>query len=123
MDHDTTSVDSTFGFAPYPLNKEITNVNNEFSSQSYGVYFDKQRYNVHAKGSKQKGQALPNGEIFKKTDKIGFRINMENKTAELFYNRNNLGVVYQNIPQCIIPVMSGTGYAGKATYSVISTTY
>eukprot|EP01083_Nonionella_stella_P307858 1083870_1 len=123
IDHDGANVNSTFGFAPYPLNKEITDVNRSFHIQSYGVRFLPENYHVYVKGSKQKEQALPNGEKFKKTDKIGFRINMENKTAELFYNRNNLGVVYQNIPKCIIPVMSGTGYDGKSTCSVISTTY
>eukprot|EP01084_Bolivina_argentea_P272014 463025_1 len=121
-----SSLDSAFGFTKYPISTYVTNFGTSFYAQSvgvYGVYFVNTAATVYSKSKEIKKLILPNGVKYKINDKIGYKINMNKKTAELFYNGNSLGVVYENIPDAIIPVVNGNGFGGNVEISVSVTTY
>ncbi len=54
---------------------------------------------------------LPNAQKTKKGDRFGFQVNTETRTCELFYNGVSLGIIYENLPEEIIPAMSAASGA------------
>ena len=39
-------------------------------------------------------------------DKFKFKANMKNKTVTVYHNGRNIGILFQNIPNCIVPAAS-----------------
>ncbi len=49
---------------------------------------------------------LPEGKKPKKGDRFGFRHNLKDGTCEILWNNLNLGIIFKNLPNEIIPAMS-----------------
>ena len=47
---------------------------------------------------------------------------MKDKTAELFYNKKSLGIVFNNLPDKIVPLVTGNGYNGNVILQVTNPT-
>ena len=41
-------------------------------------------------------------------DRFKFKANMKNKTVTVYHNGKNLGALFQNIPNCIVPAASNS---------------
>eukprot|EP01084_Bolivina_argentea_P053706 98552_1 len=122
MENTFKNFDACFGFIQHPHNDCNLNTALYYYKSGHVLYCDNQRKaHVYIKGNKQADVTITN--FLKKNDRIGFRINMKNKTAELFYNGSNVGVVFTNIPKAIVPAVSGTGYDGWVTINVASAAF
>ena len=78
---------------------------------------------VYQNGAQMQTIDIPDTSALNVNDRIGFRVNMQNKTAQLFYNGIDLGTTFTNIPNAIVPAASGTGWSGWTSIKVCATIY
>ena len=127
MDHDWHQYDLCFGFLQHPLTSSY-NYNQSLHYKQVGAVYLPGCHNtakgqIYQEGSKINEFQLPDTDKVNKNDRIGFKVNKQTKSAELFYNGRNVGTVFTNLPKKIVPAASGTGYNGKTTIKVYAVDY
>ena len=104
---------SWIGFVRGPAKQNINNWNyflggNNMNEYSIGFGSGTKSLSIQNKGGYNHNQSVPLTKSVRTGDRFKFKANMKNKTVTVYHNGKNLGSLFQNIPNCIVPAASNS---------------
>jgi len=104
---------SWIGFVRGPAKQYISNWNyylggNNANEYSIGFGSGSKSLSIQNNGGYNNQQSVPLTHSIHSGDRFKFKANMKNKTVTLYHNGKNIGVLFQNIPSCIVPAASNS---------------
>eukprot|EP00484_Ammonia_sp_Unknown_P030921 CAMPEP_0197025492 /NCGR_PEP_ID=MMETSP1384-20130603/5810_1 /TAXON_ID=29189 /ORGANISM="Ammonia sp." /LENGTH=737 /DNA_ID=CAMNT_0042454027 /DNA_START=46 /DNA_END=2259 /DNA_ORIENTATION=- len=109
-----TSNYSWIGFVHGPAKQYVSNWNyflggTNVNEYSIGVGSGASSVTVQHQGGYNHNQTVALSKSVHHGDKFKFKANLKSKTVTVYHNGKSLGVVFQNIPTCIVPAASNSG--------------
>eukprot|EP01083_Nonionella_stella_P316124 1144610_1 len=80
--------------------------NNNMNEYSIGFGSGSKSLCIQNKGGYNHGHSIPLTKSIRNHDRFRFKANMKNKTVTVYHNGKNVGRLFQNIPNCIVPAAS-----------------
>ena len=116
---------SWIGFVRGPIKQFVSNWSyflggNNANEYSIGFGSGSRTLSIQNAAGGNNGQSIPLSRSIRSGDRFKFKANMKNKTVTVYHNRKNIGVLFQNIPNCIVPAASNSSSSMEISCSFAS---